>query len=339
MALAGPAQYFWSEAGSNGKFMYAGDTKAYVSFDQVKTQLEAMPEAFHKGEIFKPNDLGLLRLNSAVFSYKPSPFIALSNTKEDHAIVRPALMAMFANTNEWSINTFAEEASSFFTEMKAKGSMTQADISTWNQRMLHKYGLKHEISTEEAAAYQVYGQNALKNAILPKAVLNKLTEQILTFAGGLSIPSVITSMLGVLYSGKHGDYSKTYSTPAFLWETVRYYPAVVGVPFAKTGTTQREDVLLPSALTDKAVWGNDATEFKLRDESVYKDNIDVAWAGFATSTKFPNDSHSCPGIGMSKAIMLGFMKAFKNNEWKVSEMPKQVTKAPVAWNGFSLNKI
>lgn len=148
---------------------------------------------------------------------------------------------------------------------------------------------------------KAYGKNALKNAILPHATFNFLTEKVLgtrshlcpvlrsshlplldsgvraqnaelltkyapiaksrcpflkddeiagvahglvdgalTFAGGLSIPSVITSMLGVLYSGSHGDFSKTYNTPGFLWETVRLYPAVVGVPFANTGTTQRQ---------------------------------------------------------------------------------------------------
>lgn len=240
---------------------------------------------------------------------------------------------------------------------------------------------------EEAASFQAYSKQALKNSVAPASTLNFLTRRLLktsatrkqngqylktyaklakkrcpfrhfsneqalevshslvdgalSFAGGLSVPSLITSMLGVLYSKKHGDFAenKAYRKPSFMWETVRLYPAVVGVPFVKTGTTQREALMLPTALTDTAVWGKDAFKFTLRDEKVYKGNIDVAWNGFAEDKRYPNDDHSCPGKAMSEAMMLGFMQALEYSEWSASQTPKIKLSSPVAWNGFSLKPI
>ena len=98
----------------------------------------------------------------------------------------------------------------------------------------------------------------------PAGVAHGLIDGALTFAGGLSVPGLITS---IMYSGVHGDFtahSTCYALSAYAWEVVRLYPAVVGVPFAETGTTNREALLLPAALTDKKAWGTDASTFKLR---------------------------------------------------------------------------
>jgi len=390
MNLLGAAKYFWAEASDAGTFTYAGDTEAYVSFSRVKAEMMAMPAKFHNAEAFKPNDLGLLRLNGEIFTYSENPAIALGAPLAMHAKLRPALMTMFANESEWSVDVFAQEAKTFLSAMKAGGEVTQSNISAWSQQMLHKYGLKHDISLQEAAAYQSYGLSALANSILPYAAFNNklgglveaklqtsdvraenaakletysdlakkrcpfmhfsdadatmvahgLVDGALTFAGGISVPGLITSMLAVVYSGDYGDFTDpaVYSSSAFVWEVVRYFPAVVGVPFVQTGTTKRQACLIPGALSDKSVWGDDAFDFVLRADSVYDGNIDVAWSGFTNDPKYPNDSHSCPGMGMSKAMLLGFMEALEYTDWSTNIKPKQVTQAPIAWNSFALKK-
>jgi len=168
-------------------------------------------------------------------------------------------------------------------------------------------------------------------------VSHGLIDGALTFAGGLSVPGLITSMLGVIYGGMHGDFTakEIYASAGFAWETVRFYPAVVGVPFVATDTTRREDLLIPAALLDKKAWGEDSYEFKIRSEAAYE-KIDVAWSGFTKDSKYPNEDHSCPGMAMSKAMMLGFMSAFEYSDWKTTIKPKQATQAPVKWNSFSL---
>ena len=173
-------------------------------------------------------------------------------------------------------------------------------------------------------------------SLLLSALLAAASEMHL-LQGGLSVPGIITSMLGVLYSGVHGDMTayEDYSSPAYVWEVARLYPAVVGVPFVTSGTTRRQDLLLPAALTDKKAWGADANDFKLRSKTEYK-KIDVAWSGFTKDAAHPTEDHSCPGMGMSKAIMIGFMQAFTYDEWEATQTPKMTTQAPIAWNSFSL---
>jgi hypothetical protein len=336
---------------------------------------------FANGQSFKPNDLGLLRLNGEIFSYAPNPAIGLAAPLSIHAIFRPYLNKMFDNQAEWSVDTFKTEATTLLANKRAAGELTQSHIADWCQQMLHKYGLQDDITEAEASAMSSYTKAALARSILPfEVMIDPLKEKLnttgvrtqnalyiakykdivkarfpeltddeaghvshilidgaLTFAGGLSVPGTITSMLGILYSGVHGDFTAydTYSSAAYAWETVRLYPAVVGVPFVATGKTRREDLMLPAALTDKKAWGDDAFDFKLRTKTEYE-KIDVAWSGFTKDPKFPNEDHSCPGMAMSKAIMLGFMEAFVYSQWEASETPKQMTKAPVGWNSFSL---
>jgi len=386
MNVEGAANYFWRLAGSKDSFTYASDTTAWASYDEVVSQMKSMPAAFAAGKKFKANDLGLLRLGSAVFSYGANPAIALAAPLEMHAVLRPYLDKMFGDHGKWSTEIFKTEATSFLAAKKAKHVLTQGDIETWCQQMMHKYSsMGLDISEDEAAKMNAWTKSALISSILPakvlvEAVKNKvgtaetrtqhaeyiakyagfsqatypeltdehagmvahgLIDGAFTFAGGLSVPGSITSMLGVMYSGVHGDFTapEKYSSAAFAWEVVRLYPAVVGVPFVESGTTRRQDLLLPAALTDKKAWGEDANEFKLRDGKA-NEMIDVAWSGFTNDDAHPTENHSCPGMAMSKSIMLGFMQAFVYEDWELTgdvKKPKITTQAPIAWNAFQFS--
>lgn len=383
----GPAPYFWSLTDKNtGKFEFAGDTDCVADFARVKKEMQEMPARFHNKTIFKANDLGLLRLNTEIFTYPPSPYIGLSLDVDAHAKLRPFLDQAFGgrkgNDKEWTAETFKAEAAGFLKAMKAKGELKQEHLSVWTQLMLHKYGLKKEIGVNEAASFATYVGAALKNAILPKeamvsftkdklntAAIRQQNEELrnkyasgmrarfpnasidddlaqlwghgmvdgaLSFAGGLSIPGLLTSMIGILFSGEYGDFSKSYATDEYIYETIRYLPAVVGVPWVEEGTTRRQALALPAALADKKVWGESAFDFKLRDKKLYEDHIDMAWSGFLYDDRYPGEEHTCPGLAMSKAMLKGFMSAFKFSDWYASEQPVQKARAPVKWNSWSL---
>merc|ERR1712159_65851 len=128
---------------------------------------------------------------------------------------------------------------------KAKGELKQEHLSVWTQQMLHKY----------ASGMRARFPNASIDDNLAQLWGHGMVDGALTFAGGLSIPGLLTSMLGVLFSGEYGDFSKSYAPDEYIYETIRYLPAVVGVPWVEEGTTRRQAFALPAALADKKVWG------------------------------------------------------------------------------------
>ena len=131
MNIQGAANYFWGEAGDKDTFTYAGDTTAYTSYEAVVEQMKAMPANFAAGKAFKANDLGLIRLGSAVFSYGPNPAIGLASPLAMHAVLRPYLDRMFGDSSKWSVAGFRDEAATFLAAKKATGSLTQGQIEVW----------------------------------------------------------------------------------------------------------------------------------------------------------------------------------------------------------------
>jgi hypothetical protein len=68
MNFKGAAKYIWDKVRKGAStFTFASDTKAYATFEKVKQEMQGHPERFHKQQIFKSNDLGLLRLNGEGF--------------------------------------------------------------------------------------------------------------------------------------------------------------------------------------------------------------------------------------------------------------------------------
>merc|ERR1711908_4197 len=96
----------------------------------------------------------------------------------------------------------------------------------------------------------------------------------MTSAGGLSVPTVIDIVLGIIYGGDSSPWKvedkslKEGNILQLVLETVRRYPAVVGFPFWSPDQKKRYVLNLAMALRDPDAW-DEPLEFKLRPLSEY----------------------------------------------------------------------
>lgn len=163
----------------------------------------------------------------------------------------------------------------------------------------------------------------------------------MVFAGGASVPKLLSGVLAALYS-RHSDVpfseeqrqrikrERGHSLLIMIYELLRSYPLVVGIPFYETGMQeQREErqlLCIATALQDFRVWGRDAQEFRMRDMSAYTDEriffpfaencvhpSDAAAGLLGEKARHP-DSRSCPGKSMALAMVVGFTEAMLDLE-------------------------
>ncbi|GAB5370695.1 hypothetical protein AAMO2058_001515400 [Amorphochlora amoebiformis] len=158
-------------------------------------------------------------------------------------------------------------------------------------------------------------------ALLAWAVLDALT-----FAGGLGVPTLTHHCIAVIANGEasavldsNGRLDRK-KIDHFIMETSRLYPAVTEVPFLRSG--KREVISIGMQSREKAVWGDDADTWKLRPLPLYHENLN-AFAEFAHPTR------SCPGKGLSLAIIRGFLKQLNEYSWSNVDTSK-----PLKANGF-----
>ena len=103
------------------------------------------------------------------------------------------------------------------------------------------------------------------------------------FAGGASLKLIISCALAATFAD-HSPWPRDavpwdeLAEPGMVkqiaWETIRYFPAVVGFPWFEGGGalekgSKRVCLCLAAALKDPRVWGADAEEFKLRPLAEY----------------------------------------------------------------------
>jgi hypothetical protein len=226
------------------------------------------------------------------------------------------------------------------------------------------------------------------------------------FAGGASMPSVIGSAVAVRFKGQQrktdGDFgsvdfgddlvdgampdldlaptdldSGSRDAPKLLWETLRTYPSVLGVPFYNTAG-KRTVPIVGWAGHDPVVVGQDANAFMFNRPSRAKkvgggpmaasdsldwyEKISMGWSDYAApgygtpafdETKVgPNhpkswDSRYCPAKRFSFAMAQAFIEALELEggveEWRVRGGREKLTKSPfqwpsAGWDGFVLEK-
>ena len=143
------------------------------------------------------------------------------------------------------------------------------------------------------------------------------------FAGGQSVPSVLSRCITLLYSkwlydklGNNFKLSINNNLHNYIMEVIRYFPPVSGFVYKNRsfgdGPSNSVYLCLHTAQSDKKVWGADAHEFKLRSIQEYNCNM-VAWANQAIGyDKYKNNSRACPGkdlsIVMISEMMMGFIR-------------------------------
>jgi len=154
----------------------------------------------------------------------------------------------------------------------------------------------------------------------------------LLFAGGLSVPGLISVGLGVVYSDNSPlpvqlrELPSTSVATKLVWEVIRQMPAVVGFPWWSPSGDERTVMNIQMALRDPEVWGTDSDTFRLRNDSDYERYGPVAWAqpangnGWRSGVLTPG-SRGCPGQEFSFAVATEFFYFWREvrSSWSVQE--------------------
>jgi hypothetical protein len=159
----------------------------------------------------------------------------------------------------------------------------------------------------------------------------------ITFAGGLSMPSVINTVFALTHMSESGKHAFLKGVPlnqdTWWWitmESLRMYAPVGGVPFWSSERMENGDwshviPVVAAALSDATKFP-DPTVFKNRGHNVYKnlllkngdvDNAGMGWAGPAIGknaagefdTSAPN-SHNCPAQDLSMRMIKAFIEEY-----------------------------
>ena len=170
--------------------------------------------------------------------------------------------------------------------------------------------------------------------------LDQLTAAFLdTFmsAGGLSVPSGISTALWVMYGdvAPHGDMFPTNYTidnndvlPLY-YESMRFFAPVVGFPWWDPAPERATDdfgsqfdgghrtvLNLAFANRDPNVWGGDAHKFRVRPAAEYYEHF-IGFAETAVDETVANGTmnRACPGKTTAIALGQAFLQNFNQSEW------------------------
>jgi len=186
--------------------------------------------------------------------------------------------------------------------------------------------LKSAIRAKYADEAFVFGDDEEKITLLASVFLDSLQ-----FAGGISVPTVLQYVLALTH---RADNSRQQDLKGVrlsidnyewvLWETLRRYAPVAGVPSWEKqidGSFKHVVQKLTAALQDSSVFEN-PLDFKNRGQAAYESKLKstgLPWAGpavhkfsegpDAADTAAPH-SRNCPAQDLSFRIMKAFLKAF-----------------------------
>ena len=215
------------------------------------------------------------------------------------------------------------------------------------------------------AIYQKYAsEDFVKNNDVEKIeLLASVYLDSLQFAGGLSVPTVLSYMLALTQmsdSNKHaslkGQRLSLNNFEWIMWETLRKYAPVAGVPSWIPSNGNDWQHVIPNvaaALTDADVFEN-PMQFKNRGIAKYHQtmmkngdvpNAGIGWAGPAIhknsngefDTAAPH-SHNCPAQDLSFRLMKAFVKEFVNaGPWSAVDAD-DISVTAYSASGFKLLK-
>ena len=163
----------------------------------------------------------------------------------------------------------------------------------------------------------------------------------LIFAGGLSVPGVISSGLAAYYTGLTGsdfDINDPNQMPLLAFESIRHSPPVLGVPFMVDG--HRHAPLAGMGGYDKTKYGEDADNFRVRKTLAEYKALSIDWADFAKPVDgAPWSSRICPAKSLSYNMILAFWEALDGTNWYVDpETPITRENGPLWWSAFTIHR-
>jgi len=351
------------------------NTKTYLAFEDVERLLSQYPAKIENGMLERQNELGMQVLGDGAWPEVPGGIksIALGQTRENHAFVRPYLANTLDNGG-WTDDWLRQRADAFFSE---RDEFQNADVNWWVAQLLHKIHVDVDLTDSEAKDFADYMSSIIllipfpestlnsflvRNALSVEDTLAKKAEYLenlkmaiktkyaddefvrkgddaktnllasvmldsLQFAGGISVPTALNYVIALTHMASQNRHTAlkqiTLSTDNYewiLWETLRRYAPVAGVPSWEKQGERFEHVIpnLAVALRDSSIFDN-PLDFKRREQATYDRvrNTAMPWAGPAVQnyisgvpdTSAPH-SHNCPAQDLSLRIMKAFLEAF-----------------------------
>jgi len=351
------------------------NTKTYLAFEDVERLLSQYPAKIENGMLERQNELGMQVLGDGAWPEVPGGIksIALGQTRENHAFVRPYLANTLDNGG-WTDDWLRQRADAFFSE---RDEFQNTDVNWWVAQLLHKIHVDVDLTDSEAKDFADYMSSIILLIPFPESTLNsflvrnafsvedtlaKKAEYLenlkmaiktkyaddefvrkgddaktnllasvmldsLQFAGGISVPTALNYVIALTHMASQNRHTAlkqiTLNTDNYewiLWETLRRYAPVAGVPSWEKQGERFEHVIpnLAVALRDSSIFDN-PLDFKRREQATYDRvrNTAMPWAGPAVQnyisgvpdTSAPH-SHNCPAQDLSLRIMKAFLEAF-----------------------------
>ena len=418
----GVAMQEWYLEGTGASEVTAGTTRVgpgpntitKMGFEDIKETCEKMADKIAAGTVERRNELGMQYLAPDTWPESPGGIqsIGLGQTNENHAFIRPLIVAELDNglstghcdgSDCWNSEYLNARAEAFF---EGRTSLESSDAKWFVTQILHKIHLNLDLDEATAREFADYmssmitliplTENVLYDPLTarvlgqdPAATIEKKLQYLedykaavrvkyagedwvgddervnlvasvfmdsLQFAGGLSVPSVLSLAMGLTHMAEANKPDSLKSDVAadedwVLWETLRKYAPVAGVPFWERAVDGGLTHVIPNvaqALMDSSVFPEPLV-FKNRGLGFYHTtmgrtsapNAGMGWAGSAIAsdkdTANPN-SHNCPAQDLSFKLMKSFLKAFERaGPWSAVDSD-EITVNQNGISGFTLLK-
>jgi len=166
------------------------------------------------------------------------------------------------------------------------------------------------------------------------------------FAGGLSVPDIITATAGVYFGNaienvENVDIDNDMSLKLLVLEATRRFPPVLFFTYLERGTGQRIAPLPGMAGFDRNVYGEDVEKIKIRGDLAYyhRNSMNFAEPAGPLDGK-PETSRMCPGRSMSIAMATQFIRAMQLGDYclKPGESVVFDEGGPTFFNEFTVTK-
>lgn len=247
-----------------------------------------------------------------------------------------------------------EEAKEFVAFQRQLAAAAPFKRDTLSELLLGKFPLQAKaayLETFKRAIRQKWSDKTWDEGellLLASAMLDSMT-----FLGGLSTASALEYMLAVVFmEGEPGaslrlslDLSDAAAVQDLVWETLRLYPRVSGVPRWTTddhgSTWQHEVASLQMALQDPKVFTEPLRLAPGRAGLNHEDNsLSIGFADFAVVDNNVSHPHSyaCPAKQLSLTIMEAFLLEFHTaGPWQVED--RRITLNGYGTSGFTLRRL
>lgn len=217
-------------------------------------------------------------------------------------------------------------------------------------------------SAEQKQACQRLPQAGKEDCQCPLAIVSQSLLELLTFAGGLSVPGTIRAGASVLHTkglspfAQLSDLDTPEEAELFVYEVTRLFPMVQGFPYwandGPGGAPHRHMAHMNHALRDPEVWGCDSHKFTLKSKALY-DEKHIGFADGAITDgydwrdlrksgacvgKVQCARRMCPAKQLALYTARAFFEEYAKGNWHTKTLPV-VKGYPVFFDGFTTQKL